>query len=852
MRLFIPKISLFALVSVLLSACNTVKRVPENSYLLKENTVYVNDKKTEDAKINNFILQKPNASLFGLPLGLYIYNAAKPNPEEDFQDWLDEHPKWNSSLERILSQKQVRRLKQSFLVSGIHKQLKNIGEAPVILDSSKTKSTVNYLKSYHNSIGYFNSTVKDSVIYNPKNKKKRAIVSYHIQTGKRYYLDTLKTSIASSEIDSVYDTHLYNSFLKSGNPYQLSDFNSERSRLTTLFRNNGFYTFQPSSINFEIERDTIQENKDQKLDVTTVIDDLIERDGDIITKKVYKVHYLNNIRIFTDYDYTMDPKTLDSITYKDITIFYKDKLKYKPRILKMASALEKGATYSDENRGLTYKQINNLRIFKYPNIEFKYTENDTLQKNLDANIYLAPLDKFSLRLTNEIKRSEIEQIGITLGTSFATRNAFRRSEILELNLQGTFASQRNSSEKRFFNMSEISGDIRLVFPEILFFLNTTKIIPYSMTPQTMLQVGTSYQTNIGLDKQNVTGVLRYSWNPRNDKTVFDLLNVQYVHNLNPRNFFNIYRSTYNRLNTIAKKYTLDPSYLDDQGDLIVEKGISGFFNDIINQRVTLKEEDITPILSIGQRQERLTRNDFILSTSFTYIFNNNSQFFQRDFSQFRVKLESAGSLLNLFSSLYGVVKEESNPRKFLGVEYAQFVKTELDYIKHWSIGEQSSLAFRGFLGVAIPYGNSKNIPFSQSYFAGGSSDNRGWRAYSLGPGSSESILDYNEANMKLTLNLEYRFPIAGSFKGAIFTDAGNIWNVLDDVSFDSYKFKNLSSLKDVGVSSGLGLRYDFGFFVFRLDVANRIYNPANSVGSRWFTDVSLKNLVYNIGINYPF
>lgn len=852
MRLFIPKILLFALVSVLLSACNAVKRVPENSYLLKENTVYVNDKKTEDAKINNFILQKPNASLFGLPLGLFIYNAAKPNPEEDFQDWLDEHPKWNSTLERILSQKQVRRLKQSFLVSGIHKQLKNIGEAPVILDSSKIKSSVNYLKSYHNSIGYFNSTVKDSVTYNPKNKKKRAIVSYHIQTGERYYLDTLKTSIASSEIDSVYDTHLYNSFLKSGNPYQLSDFNSERSRLTTLFRNNGFYTFQPSSINFEIERDTIQENKDQKLDVTTVIDDLIERDGDIITKKVYKVHRLNNIRIFTDYDYTMDLNSLDSITYKDITIFYKDKLKYKPRILKMASALEKGAIYSDENRGLTYKQINNLRIFKYPNIEFKYAENDTLQKSLDANIYLAPLDKFSLRLTNEIKRSEIERIGITLGTSFATRNAFRRSEILELNLQGTFASQRNSSEKRFFNMSEISGDIRLVFPEILFFLNTTKIIPYSMTPQTMLQVGTSYQTNIGLDKQNVTGVLRYSWNPRNDKAVFDLLNVQYVHNLNPGNFFNIYRSTYDRLNTIAKKYALDPSYLDDQGDLIVEKGTSGFFKDIINQRVTLKEEDITPILSIGQRQERLTRNDFILSTSFTYIFNNNSQFFQRDFSQFRVKLESAGSLLNLFSSLYGVVKEGNNPRKFLGVEYAQFIKTEIDYIKHWPIGEQSSLAFRSFLGVAIPYGNSKNIPFSQSYFAGGSSDNRGWRAYSLGPGSSESILDYNEANMKLTLNLEYRFPIAGSFKGAIFTDAGNIWNVLDDVSFDSYKFKNLSSLKDVGVSSGLGLRYDFGFFVFRLDVANRIYNPANPLGSRWFTDVSLKNLVYNIGINYPF
>lgn len=852
MRLFVLKILFFLLLSVLLSGCNAVKRVPDGSYLLKENTVYVNDKKTEDAKINNFILQKPNAALLGLPLGVYIYNTAKPNPEEDFQDWLDEHPKWNSTLERILSQKQVERLKQSFFVSGIHRQLKNLGEAPVILDQAKTKSTVNYLKSYYNSIGYFNSTVKDSVLYNPKKKEKRANVSYYIQSGERYYLDTLRTTIASSEIDSVYNVHLKKSFLKSGNPYQLSDFNSERSRLTSLFRNNGFYTFQQSSINFEIERDTIQANEDKKLNVTTVIDDLIERDGDIVTKKPYKVHYLNDVRIFTDYDYTTDTKSLDSLTYRGITIFYKDKLKYKPRILEMASALEKSAVYTDEDRGLTYKQINNLRIFKYPNIEFKYPKNDTLQNLLDVNIYLAPLDKFSLRLTNEIKRSEIEQFGVTLGTSFATRNAFRRSEILELNLQGTFASQKNSEDKRFFNMSEISGDIRLVFPEILFVLNTSRIIPYSMTPQTMLQVGTSYQTNIGLDKQNVTGVLRYSWNPGNDKNVFDLLNVQYVHNLNPGNFFNIYRSTYNRLNAIAKKYPLDPSFLDSEGDLIVEKGTSGFFNDIISEKIKIEDEDVIPILSVWQRGERLTRNDFILSTSFTYIFNNNSQFFQRDFSQFRVKLESAGSLLSLFSNLYGVVREGSDPKKFLGVEYAQFVKTEFDYIKHWPLGEQSSLAFRGFLGLAIPYGNSKNVPFSQSYFAGGSSDNRGWRAYSLGPGSSESILDYNEANMKLTLNLEYRFPIAGSFKGTLFTDAGNIWNVFDDTSFDSYKFKNFSSLKDVGVSSGFGLRYDFGFFVFRLDIANRIYNPANRIGSRWFTDVSLKNLVYNIGINYPF
>ena len=853
MKLFDVKILLFFLIIYLLSACNTVKRVPENSYLLTENTIYVNNEKIDDAKIENFILQKPNASLFGLPLGLYIYNLAKQNPEEDFQRWLDTHPKWNNTLEKLLSQKQVGRLKQSFFVSGIHNQLKRIGEAPILLDSSKTKTSVNYLKSYYKSIGYFNSTVVDSVKYNPKEKKKRAAVSYHIRTGAQYYLDSLQVSIASSQIDSVYNKHLEKSLLKTGNPYQLSDFNGERTRLNTLFRNSGFYTFQPSSINFEIKRDTIESNNDQKLDVTTVIDDLIERDGDIITKKTYRVHKINNVRIFTDYNYDTDVKDLDSVNYKDITIFYKDKLKYKPRILKMASALNKGAVYSDESRGLTYKQINNLRIFRYPNIEFKYPEGDSLQTKLDANIYLMPSDKYSVRFTNEIKRSEIERFGISLGTSFATRNFLRQSEVLEVNLQGTFASQQNSNDKRFFNMSEISGDVRMIFPEILFLFKTDKLIPYSMTPQTMLQVGTSYQTNIGLDKQNITGVFRYSWNPKKNKSVLDLFNVQYIHNLNPDNFFNIYKATYSRLNEISKSYTVDSSFLDGEGNLTTtEGGAVRFIGNVLENKIAVSEDDYRSVLSIAERRQRLIQDDFILSTGFTYIFNNNSQFFERDFSQFRIKVESAGNLLGLFSRMYGMARSEKSSNRFLGVEYAQFLKTEFDYIQHFPLGFDSSLAFRTFFGIAIPYGNSKSVPFSQSYFAGGSSDNRGWKAYSLGPGSSNSILDYNEANMKITLNVEYRFPIVGAFKGAIFTDAGNIWNVLDNTPFESNKFKNLSSLKDIGISSGIGFRYDFGFFVFRLDMGNRIYNPANSAKDRWFTDISLKNLVFNIGINYPF
>ena len=177
---------------------------------------------------------------------------------------------------------------------------------------------------------------------------------------------------------------------------------------------------------------------------------------------------------------------------------------------------------------------------------------------------------------------------------------------------------------------------------------------------------------------------------------------------------------------------------------------------------------------------------------------------------------------------------------------------DVDLIKHWELDSQNALAFRMFAGIAIPYGNSNSIPFTRSYFAGGTNDNRGWRAYNLGPGSSGSVLDFNEANFKLAFNAEYRFTILGAFKSALFVDVGNIWNVMDDVKEKEFRFSSLQDLGDLAVASGFGLRYDFDFFVFRLDVGFKTHNPALPKGERWFREYNFANAVYNIGINYPF
>jgi outer membrane protein assembly factor BamA len=209
-------------------------------------------------------------------------------------------------------------------------------------------------------------------------------------------------------------------------------------------------------------------------------------------------------------------------------------------------------------------------------------------------------------------------------------------------------------------------------------------------------------------------------------------------------------------------------------------------------------------------------------------------------------------MLSGISRLAGLKQNANGQYTAFGVAFSQYVKLETDYIKHWDLADGNIIAIRAFTGVAIPYGNSNSIPFTRSYFAGGANDNRGWRAYDLGPGSSGSIDEFNEANLKIALNAEYRYTILGDFKGAFFIDAGNIWNVLNNVNDEASRFNGIEDLKEIAIATGLGLRYDFGFFVLRFDGGFKTYNPALPIGERWFKEYNFANIVYNIGINYPF
>ncbi len=242
----------------------------------------------------------------------------------------------------------------------------------------------------------------------------------------------------------------------------------------------------------------------------------------------------------------------------------------------------------------------------------------------------------------------------------------------------------------------------------------------------------------------------------------------------------------------------------------------------------------------------------IFATNFTYSKTTKSDLNDNTYYAFKTKTESAGNLLSLFANASKKFEAANGKNEIFGVQYSQYIKTEFEFIKHWDLQNKKILAMRGFAGIAIPYGNSDNIPFSRSYFGGGPNDNRAWQSYSLGPGRSGGVNDFNEANMKLAFSTELRFNVFGALNGAIFVDAGNIWNVFDDIEDPKYVFSGLKSIEDSAIGSGFGLRYDLKFFVIRLDLGFKTFNPSDEATKKWFRDYNFNHSVINIGINYPF
>jgi outer membrane protein assembly factor BamA len=457
----------------------------------------------------------------------------------------------------------------------------------------------------------------------------------------------------------------------------------------------------------------------------------------------------------------------------------------------------------------------------------------------------------------DFSHSNIQDFGIGLGGGLGIRNVFKGAESLELNIKNTLGASRDiaQSDDQFFNLFELGADLKLSFPRLVFPFLSKVQINSQMNPVTQMILGTSIQQNIGLDKQFFKSTYQFDWQPKKNKKIqIKWIDLEFVNNRNLSNYFNVYRNSYDRLNAVADIFNTQTEFENAQGDLSIPDGTDGFINAVLNGETILNQENSNykTVNTVKERQDRLTANNLILGSSSSMNFNSQESIFDENFYQLRWKIDWVGNLLNGILRTLNAPENSQGQTLLGGVSPSQYVKIETDYIKHWPLGKERVIAFHSFGGLAIPYGNATNMPFSRSYFSGGANDNRAWKAYKLGPGSSNNINEFNEANFKLAFNLEYRFPLTGSLKGGIFIDAGNVWNVFDDIEDTAFRFEGFKDLSELAIGSGFGLRYDFDFFVFRFDTGFKTYNPALAVGERWWGEYNLKSAVFNIGINYPF
>ena len=803
MKIYKVKIVLFTLITTLLSSCSISKNLTEGEKILKKNNLFINDVITQNDSLNNLFLQNKNSTFIGIPVGALIYTASKSNTDSIFDNWLLKKRN-KKKLTRLFSEKQVNQIREYY--KSFNNWKKDNGEKLVLIDSSKTLESAKNLNSYFQNIGYLDNRVSFE-IEDDKTKSFFADINYKVSTGPQYYVGDVNSIIESKIIDSIYKNNIEKSFLIKNQIFRTKNFEFERDRLNRLFKNSGIYNFQINSILFDVEIDSAKNVYSLPIKV-------------IIKDDNYKVHKIDKISV----------KSLKEVESLDLNSdFISNQIKFKT-----------GSVFNDSLRTITLQNFNKLDLFSFQSISYEYLNES--QNSLEANIILNSKKKYGIGFGLDIKQSNIEDIGVSFENRFKTRNIFKNGENLEISASGSLGKSANVT------ISQINYDLILRFPKFLFLKNNKAL--KSLDQRSFINLGASNQRNIGLDRNSFKFDLNYSWSRKNNFYNLSLSQVELIKNKNIQNYFNIYSNSYDIINEIAKDYSFNTNYFLN-GNLKIPDGIDLFIDDALSiHSLTLSSEDYKQINYINNRKKRLTTNNLIIGSTFSISNNYETRYDKTNFNQWRIKFQSAGALTNI---LIGNSKKNNEDLKTISdLPFSQFIKSELSYIKHWTLGDNSTIASRYFLGFAIPYGNSNNIPFSESFFGGGSNDNRAWEVYRLGPGSSGATDEFNEGNLKIAFNFEYRFKMFGRFNGALFTDVGNIWNILDDTEDDRRTFNNLKDLNELAIGSGFGLRYDSGLFVFRLDMGLKTYNPARNKDERWFKDFNLKKSVFNIGLNYPF
>ena len=879
---------LFALLLVLLTftACRLSKNVPPQNYLLhKTNITLVSPLNTQldRYELTQVLRQQPNARFFRLPWKLWLYNS------------LDSATVSNRKLKRLarfearLDQKQqkVVRVNEKRNAKALHKghpdyraksapdsvfkqviwaeKLKyKFGQKPVVFDTLLHQKSQEQLSRYLVKKGYYYSKVSAEVKFNER--QRYALTNYIIDEGPRYIID----SVTYVGPRLLRDLHLklirknyepLNEHPLIGRPFDLDYLEGYREKVAKFMRDESIYKFNSTSIEF------LADTNRQKMTVHITMrfeDRLVPslQNPDSLVRVPYRETKINKVffhladTAFMQTSFTatavalgksiydsLQPQylnTFEKLFYQELlytkkqaldlkvpfgtksnwrtmTLTYNGKDPWvKPNILEMQNYLEQSNTYKEYYLDRSYRSLVQLGIFSSVK---PYIVEIPGTNQLDVHYYLEPAKKQSWAFDPRFT-SSFGLLGAAASLNYTNKNLFGGAERLTFSLGGGFESQppvfdANTQDQvvnagRTFNTFEIGPSLKLDLPGL--FPSPVTLLGKRQKPRTVISTAMNFEKRDIFDRRVFQ--LNYAWKFLVGKTqVFQLglpgaSVIKYV--------------------SIQKSPAFE-AQLQQVNDLFL---FNAYSNQFIWQDFKFSFE-----YNNKDKDEKVGKKKLFKGSLY-----------------FNSSLDAAGNLLYAFRSnqdtLGGSYLLGSQP-------YSQFVRLDNQLITSNRIGKGSSWHLRLNAGAGIPYLNSKtSMPYDYSFFGGGSNDNRGWRARALGPGSYKYHLDTSRlatqiGDIRFGGSFEYRFNLGSTFKGALFTDFGNIWTYREDGSRLGSQFGWSTFVPQIAISTGLGLRMDLDYFILRLDVGFPIYDPAFADGARWvFQEFQTRETYYQEGMQH--
>ena len=680
-----------------------------------------------------------------------------------------------------------------------------LGQAPVVFDPSLMEDSRENITTHLKYIGYYNSHVDTRA----EIRKQQTVVDYRVTLGKMYPIKDIEYRVDDPGLAEEIYKDTVNSLIRRGMPLSEELLERETERSAAHIRNMGYYEFTKNYYFFDADTVSAPDSALLKVYVRNYT-----RNESPENARRHRRFYFgdvsirpvsDNIKYRTSVSKKI-PQILDTVRYENLTILYDTKRKVRPSILYKMNRIEPGNTYSEWIVNNTYQRFANLRIYNNVSVELNKTDTNIV----DCMIRLIPSKAHGYKINLEASTNSTGLIGISPTLSYYNRNIFKGGEWLSLSVSGNFQFSVSNSTRA----TEFGASAGLSFP-------TFVLLPDRMfkniIPRTDLDLTYNYQRRPEYTRNMIGASFGWSWSSQSNKYYFKVVPGQF---------------------NIVNLPVYSEAFMESLTNPFVREAYKNHFE-----------------FGLG----------FDLQYSSDPSINPAGSFFKADF-----QFDLAGNLLSAFNKFMPV--DSSGFRTIWSSPYSQFVRAELSLAYTWKFGKNNkqALAVRALGGAGLAYGNSTKMPFERLFWAGGSNSLRGWTARSVGPGSSEMDNTFSIPNqtgdMRLEANIEYRFPLFSIFRGAVFVDWGNVWNIdrtgrnhqslegsTEDETAETLSYFSIRNmLRTSALSWGAGIRLDLNFVVVRFDLGIKLYDPSVQQwqnARNWFRR---GGYAFQFGIGYPF